>query len=50
MELCKMVKTLQLLVPELERARLFPRPGVIDVYCNIHPRMSATIPVLPNRR
>jgi plastocyanin len=36
--------------PGESRARLFPRPGVIDVYCNIHPQMSATILVLPNRR
>jgi plastocyanin len=28
----------------------FPRPGVIEVYCNIHPEMAATILVLPNRR
>ena len=28
----------------------FPGPGVIDVYCNIHPEMAATILVLPNRR
>lgn len=28
----------------------FPSPGVIDVYCNIHPEMAATILVLPNRR
>lgn len=28
----------------------FPDPGVIDVYCNIHPEMAATILVLPNRR
>lgn len=27
----------------------FPKPGVIDVYCNIHPEMAATILVLPNR-
>jgi plastocyanin len=27
----------------------FPDPGVIDVYCNIHPDMAATILVLPNR-
>jgi plastocyanin len=28
----------------------FPTPGVVDVYCNIHPEMAATILVLPNRR
>ena len=28
----------------------FPVPGVVDVYCNIHPEMAATILVLPNRR
>ena len=28
----------------------FPNPGVVDVYCNIHPEMAATILVLPNRR
>ncbi len=28
----------------------FPSPGVIDVYCNIHPEMAATVLVLPNRR
>jgi plastocyanin len=27
----------------------FPDPGVVDVYCNIHPEMAATILVLPNR-
>jgi plastocyanin len=32
------------------RSRKFPDPGVVDVYCNIHPEMSATIVVLPNRR
>lgn len=36
--------------PGETRARLFPKPGVVDVYCNIHPQMSATILVLPNRR
>jgi plastocyanin len=28
----------------------FPTAGVIDVYCNIHPEMAATILVLPNMR
>jgi plastocyanin len=28
----------------------FPNPGVVDVYCNIHPEMAATILVLPNKR
>jgi plastocyanin len=28
----------------------FPQSGVVDVYCNIHPEMAATILVLPNRR
>ncbi len=32
------------------KKKSFPRPGVIDVYCNIHPEMAATILVLPNRR
>ena len=31
------------------KAKDFPTPGVIDVYCNIHPEMAATILVLPNR-
>lgn len=30
------------------RTRTFPRTGVVDVYCNIHPEMSATVVVLPN--
>jgi len=30
--------------------RTFENPGVVDVYCNIHPEMAATILVLPNRR
>lgn len=30
--------------------KAFPQPGVVDVYCNIHPEMAATILVLPNRR
>ncbi|HEY4242031.1 MAG TPA: hypothetical protein VGM88_19560 [Kofleriaceae bacterium] len=32
------------------KAKDFPTPGVVDVYCNIHPEMAATILVLPNRR
>ena len=32
------------------RTRTFPSAGVIEVYCNIHPEMSATIVVLPNHR
>lgn len=32
------------------KAKQFPHLGVVDVYCNIHPEMAATILVLPNRR
>lgn len=32
------------------KQKSFPRPGVVDVYCNIHPEMAATILVLPNQR
>jgi plastocyanin len=32
------------------RTRKFPHAGVSEVFCNIHPEMSATIVVLPNRR
>jgi plastocyanin len=32
------------------KERQFPDLGVVDVYCNIHPEMAATILVLPNRR
>jgi hypothetical protein len=28
----------------------FPQPGIVTVFCNIHPQMIATILVLPNRR
>jgi plastocyanin len=32
------------------KEKQFPKPGVIDIYCNIHPEMAATIIVVPNRR
>ncbi len=32
------------------QSKSFPRPGVVELYCNIHPGMAATILVLPNRR
>ena len=32
------------------KSKDFPKSGVVDVYCNIHPEMAATILVLPNRR
>jgi plastocyanin len=28
---------------------VFPKPGIVDVYCHLHPNMSATIVVTPNR-
>jgi plastocyanin len=27
----------------------FPKPGIVDVYCHLHPNMTATIVVTPNR-
>jgi plastocyanin len=30
--------------------RAFPKLGVHEIYCNIHPEMNATLVVLPNRR
>lgn len=32
------------------KSKEFPTTGVVDVYCNIHPNMAATILVLPNHR
>lgn len=31
------------------KVKEFPSTGVVDVYCNIHPEMAATIVVVPNR-
>jgi plastocyanin len=28
----------------------FPKPGIVDVYCHLHPNMEATIVVTPSRR
>jgi plastocyanin len=32
------------------KRRRFVEPGPVEVYCNIHPEMAATVLVLPNRR
>ena len=31
------------------RKVFFPKPGIVDVYCHLHPNMEATIVVTPNR-
>jgi plastocyanin len=31
------------------RKILFPKPGIVEVYCHLHPNMAATIVVTPNR-
>jgi plastocyanin len=31
------------------RRVLFPKPGIVEVYCHLHPNMAATIVVTPNR-
>ena len=31
------------------REVVFPKPGVVDIYCHLHPNMAATIVVTPNR-
>ena len=28
----------------------FPKPGIVEVYCHLHPNMAATVVVTPNRR
>lgn len=32
------------------KSKTFPSVGIVDIFCNIHPEMAATILVLPNRR
>ncbi len=32
------------------KTKSFPKTGVVELFCNIHPDMAATILVLPNRR
>jgi plastocyanin len=31
------------------RKVMFPKPGIVDIYCHLHPNMAATIVVTPNR-
>ena len=31
------------------RSVRFPKPGIVDVYCHLHPNMAATVVVTPNR-
>jgi plastocyanin len=31
------------------REVVFPKPGIVDVYCHLHPNMAATVVVTPNR-
>lgn len=31
------------------RKVVFPKPGIVEVYCHLHPNMAATIVVTPNR-
>src|SRR3569833_1367482 len=28
---------------------MFPKPGIVEVYCHLHPNMTATVVVTPNR-
>lgn len=32
------------------KQKLFDNAGIVDVYCNIHPEMAATILILPNKK
>jgi len=31
------------------RQVIFPRPGIVEIYCHLHPNMQATVVVTPNR-
>jgi plastocyanin len=31
------------------RKVIFPKPGIVEVYCHLHPNMAATVVVTPNR-
>src|SRR6516165_6146456 len=31
------------------RRVVFPKPGVVEIYCHLHPNMAATVMVTPNR-
>jgi plastocyanin len=31
------------------RKVLFPKPGIVEIYCHLHPNMTATVVVTPNR-
>jgi plastocyanin len=31
------------------RKVIFPKPGVVEIYCHLHPNMAATVVVTPNR-
>jgi len=31
------------------RSVMFPKPGIVEIYCHLHPNMAATVVVTPNR-
>lgn len=31
------------------RTVVFPKPGIVEVFCHLHPNMAATVVVTPNR-